>query len=115
MNTMEFLESRFPGAVLIRPSDVGALLSQSRQSSYNQVSSGRFPVPLVVDHLNRKMVRLSDLAAYLDGMQTIQPLPAEPRKQPKTLGRPTKTEQVEAGRRGLTVQELRAQSRIGGL
>lgn len=115
MDTLQLLESRFPGALLVKPTDAGALLNQSRQSTYNQLCQGRFPIPTVTDHLGRRMVRLLDLAAYIDGMAVAQPLPPQPRKRDKPQGRPTKVEQVEAARRGITVPELRAQRNLVGV
>lgn len=114
-SALAILEARYPGALIVKPTEAGRLLNQSRQSTYNQVCNGRFPIPLVVDHLNRKMVRLTDLAAYIDGMAAIQPLPPEPRKNDLPKGRPTKEEQVEAQRRGITVPELRAQRSLEGV
>lgn len=113
--TLQSLFERYPGALLIKPTEAGRLLNQSRQSTYNQVCTGRFPITLVVDHLNRKMVRITDFAAYIDSMTLAQPKPPQPRKAEKPKGRPTKAEQVEAQRRGITVPELRAQrSLVGG-
>lgn len=111
-STLALLESRYPGALIVKPTEAGRLLNQSRQSTYNQVCTGRFPIPLVTDHLNRRMVRLIDLANYIDGMTTIQPLPPVTRK---AKGRPTKVEQVEANRLGLSIRELRAQRNLAGL
>lgn len=114
--TLALLETRYPGALLVKPTEAGRLLNQSRQSTYNQVCTGRFPIQLVTDHLNRRMVRLIDLAAYIDGMAVIQPLPPEPRK---AKGRPPKVEQVEAQRRGFAsvsaMRANRAHQTIAGL
>ena len=51
LTTTQLIESRFPGALLIKPTQAGALLGQSKQTCYNQVSQGRFPVNLVTDLL----------------------------------------------------------------
>ena len=115
MNTAAILEARFPGVLVIKPVLAGSLLNQSHQSTYNQVSAGRFPVKLIVDHLGRKMVRLSDLAEYIDSLSTVEPQPTEPCNIATPKGRPTKVEQMEAQRRGITVQELRAQTNIEGV
>lgn len=109
-STLALLESRYLGALLVKPTEAGRLLNQSRQSTYNQVCAGRFPISLVVDHLNRKMVRLIDLANYIDGMAAvIKPLqPPEPRKNDLPKGRPIKVEQVEARMKGFaSVADLR--------
>ena len=105
--TIQLIESRFPGALLVKPTAAGALLGQSNQSSYNQVHQGRFPVPLVCDHLGRKMVRVTDLSKFLDGLVVIPACTAKERK--PITGRPKKSEALEAKRLGLTVYELRAQ------
>jgi len=113
--TLQSLFDRYPGALVIKPTEAGRLLNQSRQSTYNQVCNGRFPIPMVVDHLGRKMVRITDLADYIDSMTAIQPAPTQLRKAEKPQGRPTKVEQVEAQRRGITVPELRAQRNLVGV
>ncbi|MDD5395478.1 MAG: hypothetical protein PHE17_20840 [Thiothrix sp.] len=106
---LRIVQETFPGALLIKPVDAGKLLNQSRQSSYNQIHEKRFPVPLVVDHLGRKMVRVCDLAQYLDDLTVIKPV-AQPPKPPK--GRPKKSEQLEAQRRAISIQALRAEGRV---
>lgn len=113
--TLQSPLERYPGALVVKPTEGRRLLDQSRQSTYNQVCAGRFPIPLVIDRLNRKMVRLIDLANYIDSMTVVQPRPSEPRKNDLPKGRPTKVEEAEAKHRGCTVPELRAQRSLAGL
>lgn len=78
----------------------------AKPSVYNRVSAGTFPLPLVETPVGR-MVRVTDIASYLGSLEPIQPQPKP--AAPDARGRPTKVEQVEAQRRGITVPELRAQ------
>lgn len=110
--TLKLLQSRFPLALMIRPVDAGVTISQSRQSTYNQLSQGKFPVACVMDHLGRKMVRLTDLADYIDGLVAVQH--QEATLPVKKKGRPTKAAQVDAKRLGVTVRALRAQQVAAG-
>lgn len=110
--SQKIIESLFPGALLIKPVQAGALLGQSRQSTYNQVSAGRFPVQMVIDHLGRKMVRLADLAAYLDSLQVVPTKPVEPTKTQLPQGRPPKSIQVAARKLGITVPQFYAQKAV---
>ena len=98
---LKIVQEAFPGALLIKPTQAGKLLNQSRQSSYNQIHLNRFPIPLAQDHLGRKMVRIVDLVEYLDTMQHIPASAGFVRKQ--IIGRPTKKEQIEAKRRGISI------------
>lgn len=100
MAHLQILQEKFPGALVIRPVEAGFIIGQGQQSTYNQLSSGRFPVQMVIDHLGRKMVRLLDLANYLDGLQSM-PAPEKPKKR----GRPTKREQFERVARQSRVEE----------
>lgn len=106
MTHLQLLSERFGGALLIRPVVAGSVIAMSKQSVYNRCSSKTFPLPLVETPVGR-MVRVTDIASYLDSLESIQPQlkPAAPAGR----GRPTKAEQVEAQRRGITVRELRAQ------
>lgn len=107
--TLEFLSAKYPGVLFIKPVDAGKLFNQSKQSTYNQLCNQRFPVPTVTDHLSRRMIRLSDLATYIDSMAITQPLPPEPRKSDLPKGRPTKVEEGDAKRRGFaSVPMMRA-------
>lgn len=94
MAHLQILQEKFPDTLVIRPVEAGCIIGQGQQSTYNQLSSGRFPVQLVIDHLGRKMVRLLDLANYLDGLQIMPAL-----DKPKKRGRPTKREQFERATR----------------
>lgn len=100
--SLKLISDLFPGVLLIKPVDAGRLINQSRQSSYNQVCKGRFPIPLVTDHLNRKMVRVIDLANYIDGMTVMPSVPQEVRDK---RGRPTKRQQIERAARQSRVME----------
>lgn len=106
MNHLQILSAQFGGALLVRPVTAGGVIRMAKPSVYNRVSAGTFPIPLVETAVGR-MVRVVDIAAYLDSLEPIMPIKVEGGPKPK--GRPTKTEQVEAKRRGITVPELRAQ------
>ena len=89
---------------------------RSTAAAYTARCRGTFPVR--VTRIGAGLaVRTSDLIDYLRTGQN-QATPREVRReiQPHHAGRPTKSEQVEAQRRHLTVRELRAQSslEIGG-
>ena len=103
MNTYQLLSERFNGALLVRPVVAGAVINMAKPSTYDRVSAGTFPLPLVYTSIGR-MVRVADIANYIDSlspiMPTVTPLPGR-------AGRPTKVESVEAQRRGITVAELR--------
>lgn len=61
------LIDRFGGALLIRPVDAGGILGRDKGTVYNQVSGGTFPVPLVLEG-TRRMVKVSDLAHYIENL-----------------------------------------------
>lgn len=107
-NHLELIQDRFPGALLLKPTQAGSFLNLSKQSSYNRVARRNFPVPLVRDALGRHMVRLVDLAAYLDGLTVIHP--AQPAAK-SARGRPSKKESIEAQHAGVSVAQLRGQKR----
>lgn len=96
--------------MLVRPVVAGQVIAMAKPSVYNRVSAGTFPLPLVETPVGR-MVRVTDIASYLDSLEPIMPIKVE--REPKPKGRPTKVEQVEAQRRHLTVPELRAQRSLG--
>lgn len=110
MNHIQLLSERFGGALLVRPVVAGQVIAMAKPSVYNRVSAGTFPLPLVETPVGR-MVRVTDIASYLDSLEPIMPIKVE--REPKPKGRPTKVEQVEAQRRHLTVPELRAQRSLG--
>lgn len=112
MNHLQILSEQFGGALLVRPVVAGGVINMAKPSVYNRVSAGTFPIPLVETAVGR-MVRVTDIAAYLDSLTPIMPINAE--GESKHKGRPTKEEQVEAQRRGITVPELRTQRRLAGV
>lgn len=102
-STLKLLLARFPGAIQIPLAAAAEACSMSVQTARNQLVSGAFPIKT---HKlgGRRMVRLDDLASYLDAVSGAgKPLQAASR------GRPSKTERLEAERQGITVRELRAQ------
>lgn len=112
MSHLQLLSEHFGGALLVRPVAAGSVINMAKPSVYNRVSAGTFPIPLVETAVGR-MVRVTDIAAYLDSLALIMPIKAE--SEPKPKGRPTKEEQIEAKRRHMTVPELRAQRSLAGV
>lgn len=112
MTHLQILSAQFGGALLVRPVAAGQVIAMAKPSVYNRVSAGTFPLPLVETPVGR-MVRVADIAAYLDSLTPIMPIKAE--GEPKPKGRPTKEEQVEAKRRHISVPELRAQRSLAGV
>jgi len=111
MSTLQCLLNRFDGAMLVRPVAAGLVINMAKPSVYNRVSAGTFPLPLVKTSTGH-MVRVSDIADYIDALEPIKPI-AKPLH--GGVGRPTKAEQVEAQRRGISVPEMRAQRSLGGI
>ena len=106
-STLVLLQSQFNNALLIKPAAAGLVVGLKPQSTYNLLVKKAFPLPCVTT-THGKMVRLSDLADYIDSLQTLpSSLPASAAG---GRGRPHKAEQIEAKRLGLSVRELRAQS-----
>lgn len=99
--TLEILLARHPGAVLLAFEAAGLALSMKLQTARNQLVAGVFPVPT---HKvgGRRVVRIDDLAAYIDS-QTCPAIAGARR------GASTKTERLQALAAGITVKELRAQ------
>lgn len=112
MKHLQLLSERFGGALLVRPVVAGSVINMAKPSVYNRVSAGTFPIPLVETAVGR-MVRVADIAAYLDSLEPVMPIKAK--GEPKPKGRPTKEEQVEAQHRHITVPELRAQRSLAGV
>jgi len=104
ISTLSLLQERFPKHLLVKPIEAGAVLSIGKQTSYNLISKNLFPIPLVSDCLGRKMVKLVDVANYID---TLTDNGFRVTKRSQNPGRPTKREQVEAAERGLTIGQFR--------
>jgi len=107
--TLQILFEHFKGALLVRPVDAGAVINMAKPSVYNRVCAGTFPLPLVETSIG-KMVRVTDIALYLDSLIPLMPKAAE--STPARAGRPTKVEQVKAGRLGVSVPVMRAMSQV---
>lgn len=108
MNHLQLLTERFGGALLVRPVVAGSVINMAKPSTYNRVAAGTFPIPLVNTSIGR-MVRVADIADYLDNLTPIIPRP-QPVALP--LGRPTRAMEVAAKKCGLSVKEYRAQTSI---
>jgi len=91
-----FLTQQFPGKLLITPVEAGGVLGFSKPASYKRVcNGGRQDFPKFVICSGRKMVRLIDLAEYLDRLtNTPSTTPSAPAHGKRTRGRPTKAEQI---------------------
>lgn len=102
--TLDLLLRQFGGAHLVTIRQSGLVIGLQPQTSYNLVSRGKFPLPLV-DTGGKRMVRVVDIAKYIDSLadpifippavsQAPAPLivvTSPPKKKP---GRPTKVEQA---------------------
>lgn len=67
-------------------------LSLALQTGYNQVSAGRFPLPVV--RIGRRLFcRPGDVDEFVETGVPLPPLPSAKRRGP---GRPSKSEQVRA-------------------
>lgn len=76
--TLALLETIFPGQVVIPVIKAGTALSLAPQTTRNKISAGEFPVTTFLLG-GKRVVRKSDLAAYIDNLGT------------KKRGRPSKT------------------------
>lgn len=65
--TMTYLESIFPGQVVIPVIKAGTCLSWAAQTTRNKLSANNFPIRTFVIGGSR-VVRKSDLAEYIDGL-----------------------------------------------
>lgn len=85
--TLQLLLAQFNNAHVVTIKQAGAAIGLQQQTTYNQVHTRRFPIPLV-DGGGKRMVRVIDIAAFIDGLTPSQ-------KHLKAhRGRPTKAEQV---------------------
>lgn len=106
--TFEHLLNQFGGALLIRPAMAASIIGMARQTLYNQIAVGTFPIPLLKTSTGRK-IKVSDLANYIDSLQQI---PIAKPAAPVQAGRPNRVEQASAKARGLSVREYRAQQNL---
>lgn len=96
--TFEYLEFLFPGRVMIDVIEAGRCLGYADQTTYNLVSTGKFPVPIF--KIKGKQVRKLDLALYIENLGTNLELGKLPSRRP---GRPqgsTKAAKIEAAKAG---------------
>jgi hypothetical protein len=63
--TLDLLLRQFGGAHLVTIRQSGLVIGLQPQTSYNLVSRGKFPLPLV-DTGSKRMVRVLDIANYID-------------------------------------------------
>jgi hypothetical protein len=104
--TLQILIERFNGVLMVRPVVAGYVVNMAKSSVYNRLSLGTFPLP-VVETATGLMVRLSDLATYIDGLTPTMPI-REVKPCPSNKGRPKKIVQLSAQRLGLSVSEYYA-------
>ncbi len=103
--TLVFLQGLFPGRASILAIEAGrAAFNWADQTSRNRLTAGKFPIP-TYSLGGRRMVRLDALARFMDQAS------GDTAKRP-TRGRPSKKEELEAARLGLSVRELRAQQAL---
>lgn len=93
--TLLILAARFPGRILITFSESANAISMAVQTARNLDAAGKFPIPT---HKvgGRRMVRIDDLAAYLD-----KSAPPAGIKKKRRRGRPSNVEKFE-GQQGFT-------------
>lgn len=96
--TLQTLSLLFPGRVLLTPAEAAhAAFGWATQTARDALYKKTFPIPLVVVPSGKKMVRIEDLADFLDNKV----------RRPVKRGRPTKAEQIERA-------ALAAQAQQGG-
>ena len=101
--TLQILLTRFNGALLVRPVVAGHVINMAKQSVYNCLSMGTFPLP-VVETATGRMVRVNDIANYIDRLTPTMPTPDI--DTPTNLkGRPKKVVQLAAKKLGISVPE----------
>lgn len=103
--TLVFLQGLFPGRAAILAIEAGrATFGWADQTTRNRLTAGKFPIS-TYSLGGHRMVRLDVLARFMDQAsgETVK------RSQ---RGRPTKKEELEAERLGLSVRELRAQQSL---
>lgn len=85
--TLQLLLAQFNNAHVVTIKQAGAAIGLQQQTTYNQVHARRFPIPLV-DGGGKRMVRVIDIAAFIDGLTPCQkPIKAK-------RGRPTRKKQA---------------------
>lgn len=84
------LPDHLQNRLLITPVEAGACVGWAKQTVYNKLHDDVFPIPLV-EFNGRKMVRVGDLARYIDGLE-----PNASAQLSRRLGRPTKIESIHA-------------------
>lgn len=87
--SLMYLESIFPGILLIPAIDAGRCLSLAPQTCRNKLSRGEFPIKTVLVG-NKRLVNKLDLAAYLDSLS------APARRRGRPVGS-TKVKKLSAG------------------
>jgi len=68
--TLELLQKQFPNRLIVRPVEAGQVIGLANKTTYNQISAGLFPLPLV-RMSSAKGVRLLDIADYIDNLRII--------------------------------------------
>lgn len=72
--------------LLITPVEAGEYLGWAKQTVYNKLNDGVFPIPLV-EFNGRKMVKTSDLLEHIKNLPYVKHVF-------KKVGRPTKSESI---------------------
>jgi predicted DNA-binding transcriptional regulator AlpA len=103
---LDLLMQQHNGAHVININQAGAALGLKKQSTYNSIQKKTFPLP-IVEVGGRRVVRLLDLANFLDGLTSAR-RPGRPSHKEREARRLA----AEAAKRGLSVQELQAQSSL---
>lgn len=94
---LTILTSVFPGRALVRMTDAARAIGMAEQTARNKLLSGTFPVPTVTQGRQR-LVKLTELAAYIDSLGAPNHASSIPVPQSSSLltrrgpGRPKKSE-----------------------
>ena len=86
MNSLDYLQSLFPGQMGIPILSAGKIIGFAEQTTKNKVSQGKFPVQ--VGRIGKKrIVHILDLAEFMELQRA--------KENKIRRGRPTKTQQIE--------------------
>ena len=75
---LELLQQLLPGQAFASLADVARVRAGSIKTIRAEIADGRFPIPTIKIG-RRRVVAITDLAAYLDSLTTPAPGPGRPR------------------------------------
>lgn len=109
------MSSKLP-VVTIGVDELGAILGKAKQTIYKDLgrNAAALPPPLRIPGSSRVRWLMADVLAWLEACRAAAPATTPP---PTSLtlkrGHPTKVEQVEATRLGITIRDLRRRQEGG--